>query len=166
MNRMQKIFGVVTGASLALAMAAPVTRANKQSELTKMTFEQPVEIPGHVLAPGTYYFTRAYNGSGPDVNLIEIYSAGDRSTDIFLQTESVLRPETERNDQTVLTFAKEAKDAPLTLIDWFYPGETHGHVFVYTPLKEMQIRESAKIVLAGTRLGSAPVAHASLAGGE
>lgn len=166
MNRMQKIFGLVAGAALAMAVAAPVTRASEQTELTKMIFEQPVEIPGHILAPGTYYFTRADNGNDPDLNLIEIYSAGDRSTDIFLQTESVTRPVMETNDHTVLTFATEAKDAPLTLMDWFYPGETYGHMFVYTPQKEMQIRESAKITLAATRLGSAPVLHASWVSGE
>lgn len=166
MNRMRRIFGVVAGALLAAAVAAPATRANEQSELTKVTFERPVEIPGHVLEPGTYYFTRAYNGSGPDMNLIEIYSAGDRSTDIFLQTESVLRPKTERNDHTVLTFAKEAKGEPLTLVEWFCPGETYGHLFVYTAQKETQIREAAKITLTGTRLGGASVAHASLVSGK
>lgn len=166
MNRIQKIFGVMAGAALATAVAAPVTRASEQTELTKMTFDQPVEIPGHVLAPGTYYFTRIDDGNDPDVNLIEIYSAGDRSTDIIVQTASVTRPETETNDHTVLTFATESKDAPLTLVDWFYPGETYGHMFVYSSQKEMQIRESAKITLAATRLGSAAVVQASWVSGE
>jgi hypothetical protein len=159
MISLQKILGIVAGASLAFAVAAPVSRASEQTELTKMTFQSPVEIPGHVLSPGTYYFTRIDNGNDPDINLLEIYSADNHSNAIFVQTETVDRQIPA--DHTVLTFAPGSKHAPAALIDWFYPGELTGHMFVYSPQKEMQIEESKEFTLAASPSGATPVLHAS-----
>jgi hypothetical protein len=144
---------------LAFAAAAPPAHASERTELTKMTFQTPVEIPGHVLSPGTYYFTRIDDGNDPNVNLLEIYNANDQANAIFVQTETVDRESPA--DHTVLTFATGSKHTPAALIDWFYPGELTGHMFVYSPQREMQIEESKEFTLAASPSGTTPVLHAS-----
>jgi hypothetical protein len=159
MINLQKILGIVAGASLAFAIAAPVSRASEQSELTKVTFRDAVRIPGHVLAPGSYYFTRIDNGNDPDINLLEISSVGSDSTRIFIQTEPVDREHTSIN--TVLTFAAGSKGMPPALLDWFYPGEQTGHMFVYSQPREKQIEAAKEFTLASSPSGVTPVNHAS-----
>ncbi|HTV57977.1 MAG TPA: hypothetical protein VMJ93_03815 [Verrucomicrobiae bacterium] len=154
-----KIAGLLAGALLATAGMAPLAHAGQQSQLTKMTFFEPVEIPGVVLTPGTYYFSRIDNGNDPNVNLIQVYNFAEQPLDIFLQTVSVDRPNI--SARTVLTFSKSSRGTPIRLVDWFYPGTLTGHEFIYSPRLERQIDESEQITVAANRRGDTPVYNAN-----
>lgn len=154
-----KIAGLLAVALLATAGMAPLARAGQQSQLTKMTFFEPVEIPGFVLTPGTYYFSRIDNGNDPNVNLIQIYNFADQPMDIFLQTVPVDRSSI--SGRTVLTFAKTSRGTPIRLVDWFYPGSLTGYQFIYSPRLERQIDESEQITVAANKRGDSPVYNAS-----
>jgi hypothetical protein len=61
---------------LALLFAAAVSskaRADEWDHATKLTFSEPVEIPGRVLDAGTYWFTLADSQS--DRNIVQIWNA-------------------------------------------------------------------------------------------
>ena len=58
---------------LALGSAlAPRMNADAWDQLTKLTFSEPVEIPGQVLPPGTYWFKLLDSQS--DRNIVQIYN--------------------------------------------------------------------------------------------
>ena len=61
---------------LALLFAAAVSskaRADEWDHATKLTFSEPVEIPGRFLDAGTYWFTLADSQS--DRNIVQIWNA-------------------------------------------------------------------------------------------
>ncbi len=55
---------------LACVVFLPSARADEWDQMTKFTFSQPVEIPGGVLAAGTYWFVLQNNQS--DRNIVQI----------------------------------------------------------------------------------------------
>ena len=69
----------ILGLLLALAFILPAAaRADEYNQATQLTFSQPVQIPGHVLPAGTYWFVLADSSIG-DRNIIHIFNS-DRST--------------------------------------------------------------------------------------
>jgi len=124
------------GFSLALA---PAVNADAWDRLTKVTFNAPVEIPGRVLEPGTYWFKLLDSPS--DRNIVQIYNA-DQSRQIAMILaipDYRLKPA----DKTVITFEERASNAPEAIKAWFYPGDDYGEEFVYPKPRAVQL---AKIV--------------------
>jgi hypothetical protein len=155
----RRFAGTVFGALLTMAGMSPLARTDEMSELTKVTFRQPVRIPGQVLPAGSYYFTRVDDGNDPDVNLIRIVNSGKKSLDVSLQTITVERERP--RGRTVLTFAEDPEGRPPALVDWFYPGSLEGHEFLYAPRRERQIEISEKIIVATNGRGDVPIQNIS-----
>jgi hypothetical protein len=150
----KRFAGRVSVVLLIVAAMSPFARTDEMSELTKMTFQHRVQLPGLVLPPGSYYFTRIDDGNDSDMNLIRVFSSGKKQIDIILQTASVEREHP--RGRTVLTFAERPNGRPPVLVDWFYPGSLEGHQFLYSARREGQIENSEKItVLADDRGGVA-----------
>jgi hypothetical protein len=140
-------------AGLALALAFSVSSANAQitNQATQVTFQQPVRVPGRVLTPGTYWFTVVDAGPNSQLNEVQIKNADGTKVIGQVQTANaavaqegqtakvngVPRP----SGKVVLTFAEGRSGEPVTLLDWYYPGRTDGHRFVYTDQEEKQIKE-------------------------
>jgi hypothetical protein len=106
---------------LAVLIVLPVAHADQNNQETRVTFSQPVQIPGRVLPAGTYVFVL------PDESL----------------TVNAERPRA--TDNTVFGFAERGSSQPEAIVTWFYPGETSGHEFLY-PKPIQQELASAKIV--------------------
>ncbi|MFZ0879749.1 MAG: hypothetical protein WA002_09645 [Candidatus Acidiferrales bacterium] len=135
----RRLAGVIAGAFLAVALVVPIANAGEGDDATTVTFQQPVRIPGHVLAPGTYYFTCIDDGQDADTNLILVYN-GDRTRFIgIVETLPVERQYA--SDRTVLTLAEGTKGHPPALVDWFYPGSLEGRQFLYSPRRESRIEQ-------------------------
>jgi len=101
--------------------------ADEADQATKLTFSEPVEVPGHVLEAGTYWFTLL--DTSADRNIVQIWN-GDRSklvATIFAVSDYRYRP----TGKTVINFAERPADQPEAIEAWFYPGESFGHEFVY-----------------------------------
>ncbi len=66
---------VVTLCLVALcALVAPsAMMADQEDKASKLTFSEPVEVPGQVLPAGTYWFTMADSPS--DRNIVQIWNA-------------------------------------------------------------------------------------------
>jgi hypothetical protein len=113
--------------SLAFLMALPAARADEENQATKVTFSQPVQIPGRVLAAGTYWFMLPNNAA--DNYQVRIYNA-DRT--VFYGTVLTINAERlQVTDKSAFTFATQDSAQPKALVTWFYPGETIGHEFLY-----------------------------------
>ena len=92
----------------------------------KLTFSQPVEIPGRVLEPGTYDFSYLDPVLMPGI--VVIYdSQGNTLKEVM--TIPVYRNEV--TDRTIVTFEKLAPNAPEAIKDWFFPGDDCGAEFIY-----------------------------------
>ncbi len=123
---------------LTCALWIPRAHASQWSQATKLTFSQPVEIPGRVLSAGTYWFTLARGET--DRNLVQIWNS-DRQ---HLVTTVMTIPDERMHHigRTSIRFEKEhPTGSPEALRAWFYPGDNYGHEFVYP---ESQARKIAK----------------------
>lgn len=136
----------------ALTIILPVARADEHDQATQLTFNQPVQLPGRVLPAGTYWFVLA-NSSIANRNVIQIFNS-DRST-LYATLLANGSERTQRTDKTTITFAERGLDKPHAMVDWFYPGRTIGHEFVYPTRNEREEIASAKhqtlLVTAQTR---------------
>jgi LPXTG-motif cell wall-anchored protein len=109
--------------------------ADEWDKATKLTFNEPVEVPGMVLVAGTYWFTLADNDS--DRKVVEIWNS-DRSrliTTILAIPDYRLKP----TGKTVVHFEERPSDAPEAIHSWFYPGDNYGQEFVYPKPRAVQL---------------------------
>jgi Protein of unknown function (DUF2911) len=128
---------ITLGALLAFVISLPSARAGVSNQTTKLTFSQPVQIPGHVLPAGTYWFELS-NASSTG-KIINIYNS-DRST-VFATIITVNAESLTPHEKTTITFAERESMQPKTLVSWFYPGESTGHQFVYSPTEEHELAQ-------------------------
>lgn len=126
--------------SLALASASAflfvsVAFGDTWSQRTKLTFNNPVEVPGMVLPAGTYTFALL---PGPtNRNIVQIYNAtGEKFyTNVLAIPDLRLHP----TGHTVLKFEETAPGSPEAIKAWFYPGLQYGQEFVYPKTRAMEL---------------------------
>ncbi|MBV8050079.1 MAG: hypothetical protein JOZ80_02750 [Acidobacteriaceae bacterium] len=117
-------------------MTLPTTvMADEWNKATKLTFNEPVEVPGMVLEAGTYWFKLADSDS--DRNIVEIWNA-DRThliKTILAIPDYRLKP----TGKTVVHFEERPSDSPEAIHSWFYPGDNYGEEFVYPKSRATQL---------------------------
>ena len=130
----RKLCSVVFSVVLACVVSLPLAHASQDDQLTKVTFNQPVEIPGTVLPAGSYWFVRDTS----DLSLVRVFSLDWKTLYATELTASAERMEP--TGDTTLTFAeRESSSQPEALLKWFYPGETIGHEFLYHRQEEREL---------------------------
>ena len=102
--------------------------ADDWNKATRLTFNQPVEIPGMVLPAGTYIFKRV---DSVDPHVIQILNGDETHVYATLETTSDYRMEP--SDKAVVRFEERQKGSPEAIQSWFYPGDAIGEEFVYRP---------------------------------
>lgn len=151
----RKAISTIFALVLALGILVPATRASERDQATQLTFTQSVQIPGNVvLPPGTYWFTIV--DSQTNRNIVKVFDISWQpiTTTIAVSTE-LARP----SDNTLLTFAQRSADQPSVLLEWFYPGNTTGHEFVYGGREGLALSEET-VNIVTVLAQSAPVATA------
>ena len=136
---------VVTLCLVALcALAAPSAMADEKDKATKLTFSEPVEVPGHVLAAGTYWFTLANSPS--DRNIVQIWNA-DR-TRLVATVVAIPDYRLKPKGKTVVHFEERPSGSPEAIHSWFYPGDNFGEEFVYPKTRALQLaKQTSRPVL-------------------
>lgn len=130
--------------AFAVMITLPVLHADEINQATKVTFSQPVQVPGKTLPAGTYWFERA---GVNDSELIRVYNS-DHQFITTLFTASRQRLET--TDHTSFIFAHRSDGKPQAIVAWFYPGETLGHEFLYPKSERQELAQDKKeTVVAG-----------------
>jgi hypothetical protein len=140
-----KCFIVTFCLVLLCALSAPSTlMADEWDKATKLTFSEPVEVPGQVLPAGTYWLTLA--DSPADRNIVQIWNA-DRTrlvTTILAIPDYRLQPK----GRTVIHFEERPSDQPEAIHSWFYPGDNFGQEFVYPKTRATQLaKQTSRPVL-------------------
>jgi LPXTG-motif cell wall-anchored protein len=118
-------------------LLAPKLRADEWDKKTVFTFNEPVEVPGAVLAPGTYVFKLA-DVQG-DRNVVQIFNADE--TQVIATILAIPDYHDKPSDKTIVTFDERPSDEPEALKSWFYPGDEFGQEFVYPKAKATQLAQ-------------------------
>jgi hypothetical protein len=112
---------------VSLTVISPKARANIWNEKTIVTFNQPVEIPGHVLLPGTYTFSLM--NSDADRDIVEVKSDSHPQFTYIVLTNPAERLQSSPN--STFEFEKLHPNSPEAIKEWFYPGALYGQQFAY-----------------------------------
>jgi hypothetical protein len=147
--RTLKQFSFISGLIFMFGLLlVPVARADEWNQATRLTFNQPMEIPGHkILAAGTYWFKTMTDLSAADDNVVQILNA-DRSRVIAVFPTAAIQRATP-TASTEINFAEQGHQ-PNALVNWFYPGSTTGHEFLYSRQEEKVVASEPVLkVMAG-----------------
>ena len=146
----RKIFTMLMGAAFGIGVLAiaPAARADQADEATRLTFNEPVQVPGNtvlVLPAGTYWFKVPGSGnvSSVDQNLVRIYNSDQTMLIATLQTIPTIR--TRKTIRGELVLAEQPNGNPVALLEWFYPDRTTGHQFIYAPTEQSQLMAETRI---------------------
>ena len=143
-NKAYIAVGLIIAFTLFFEIAA---HADESDQATTIAFSQPIRIPGHVLAAGTYLFKTVDADSGEHV--VQIFSS-DRSL-LYGTFMTVSAERQEPADHTVITVAESETGEMPVLVDWFYPGRDIGNQFVYSKQTE---RELGQVTVAANQASS------------
>lgn len=124
---------------LSCAAFLPAARADDWDQMTKLTFSEPVEIPGGVLPAGAYWFILQNNS---DRNVVQIFSADWSKLDATVMTIPTLRRQT--TNDTAIEFAERPHDKPEALLKWYFPDRLTGHEFLYSARHEKEFARDGK----------------------
>jgi hypothetical protein len=172
------LLSIALGVFISCAMMIAPAKADVWNQQTKVTFSQPVEVPGRTLPAGTYWFVLA-NGV-TDRNIVQIFSQ-DWST-LYATVLTVPNERLNPPDDTLLTLAeRESNGTPSrvkwyypgpapeilftvakpqsngtpAILTWFYPGQTIGHEFEYSKSEESELSQDKQETLLVNPHGSA-----------
>lgn len=111
---------------------APRARADDWNQRVKLTFSQPVAIPGKALPAGTYWFQLLNSSSNR--NVVEIFGHNDQRLYAVEMTAAAYRPAS--TSDVEVRFAERPHDQPEALLTWYFPGMLYGHQFIYSQHRE------------------------------
>jgi hypothetical protein len=131
----------------------PEVRADEWDKKTVLTFSQPVEIPGHVLPPGTYTFKLLDSMSHR--HIVQIFNADE--SQIIATVMAISDYRLTATEDTVIRFSEVPRGSPEAIRAWFYPGDTTGHEFVYPKVRAVQLARAAKTVVPALAVEAADV---------
>jgi len=128
---------IAVGLIIAFALFVEIAaHADEADQATKISFSQPIQVPGQVLPAGTYLFTLA---NTDDLNMVQIFSL-DR-THLYATLETIPTEDRQVPGDTTVTLVEQGAGKPDVLLKWFYPGEETGHEFVYSNQLEKEMAQ-------------------------
>ena len=113
--------------SLMLVAGLQTLRADDWDKTTKITFNDSVQVPGMVLAPGTYVFKLL--NSAAERHVVQIFN--EDHTKLITTVLAIPNERLEPAGKTILGWEERPSDQPMALKAWFYPGDNFGQEFVY-----------------------------------
>ena len=130
-------------AAAAAVMLASATPANAQGgpldSRTEFTFNQPVELPGVTLPPGTYIFRFVDATTGRMVMQVQAKDSSNKNYGLFM-TISAQRPKP--SDDAELRFLETPAGQPAAVKTWWYPGRTIGREFIYPKSQALRLAKA------------------------
>jgi hypothetical protein len=118
-------------------VAALPALADEWNKETIFTFNEAVEVPGHVLTPGKYVFKLADSLS--DRTIVQIFSE-DKKDREHLVTTVLAIPDyhLDTPEKPLVNFEERRGDSPEAIKSWFYPGDNYGWEFVYPKSERLE----------------------------
>ena len=132
-NKVALLVGFAIASVLFLEVAA---HADEMDQSIKITFSQPIQIPGQILSAGTYLFKLA---DPNDLDVVYVFNA--EGTRLYASLDTITAERRQPTGDTVVVLAEQPDGRPETLVKWFYPGNTSGHELVYSKQEEQQLAQ-------------------------
>jgi hypothetical protein len=130
--------GLCIAGSVTLGYLVTPGRADQWDKQTTFRFNQPVEVPGHVLVPGTYVFRLADLSSDRDV--VQIFSEDKRGMDHLITTVMAIPTYLVKTpEKPEVTFEERRNNNPEAIHTWSYPGDNYGWEFLYPKAQNLQV---------------------------
>ena len=107
---------------------------------TKVTFNEPVQVPGKVLPAGTYVFR--LQDSTSNRHIVQIFN--EDHTSLITTVLAIPNYRLQPTGKTVLTYDERPADQPMALAAWFYPGDSSGQEFAYPKSEAEQLSRRNK----------------------
>ena len=127
MGNRKSVFAVCGALGLALLMVTSSHAWVGQKNLSYLTFNGVVALPGGTLAAGTYIFELADQRVA---NLVRVSSRDRARVYFLLSTRTSQRPREMSVDRTVV-LGESVPGTPPPIKAWYPAGEQVGHEFVY-----------------------------------
>jgi LPXTG cell wall anchor motif len=133
-----KILALTALVALFGALSLSRVNADTWDKATTVTVNEPVQIPGTVLQPGTYTFTLFDSQSNRHV--VQVFNQ-DR-TQLIATVMAIPNYQLQPAGKTILEFAERPTGQPVALEAWFYPGDNFGQEFVYPKDEATQLSQA------------------------
>jgi LPXTG-motif cell wall-anchored protein len=129
-----RIIGCALVALGAIVLAANI-KADQWNKRTVVTLQDPMQIPGAVLQPGTYVFRLV--DSQANRHIVRVLNEDETQViaTIIASPNFRLRPV----GDTAFGFWETPAGAPAALRTWFYPGDNFGQEFKYPKAEAAQL---------------------------
>ena len=158
-------------AAIVLTMSATPASAQPLDSRTEFTFNNPVEMPGVTLPPGTYIFRFIDATTGKKVMQVQAKDASSKNYGMFM-TISAQRPRA--SDDAELRFLETPAGQPAAVKTWWYPGNTIGREFIYPKSQARRLAQATNSPVLTTqadnvstdRMESGDLAYVSPSGQE
>jgi hypothetical protein len=121
--------------AVLVSLAPPPTKADEHDKKAIVSFNQPIEVPGIVLQPGTYVIKLVDSQSNR--HIAEIMN--EKMDHLYALTFTAAAFRVERTGKPVLTFYEGANGQPQAIKRWFWPGEVDGIEFLYPKTQAARI---------------------------
>lgn len=119
------------------------TQAQTFNKKTKITFSQPVAVPGMTLPAGGYTFTIL--DSFGERNIVQIWN--EDKTQLITTILAIPDYRLEAAGKTIIQFRERPAGSPQALKAWFYPGHNYGIEFVYPKQQAVQIAQATNEIV-------------------
>jgi hypothetical protein len=122
-----------------VTLSAVPANAQTLDSRTEFTFNNPVELPGVTLPPGTYIFRFADATSSRKVMQVLAKDSTNQTYGLFL-TINAQRPKP--SDDAELRFMETPAGTPQAIKTWWYPGNTIGREFIYPKAQARRLAQA------------------------
>ena len=137
---------VIVALLLGFLAVLPAARADETNQETKVTFNQAVQVSGHILPAGTYLFLLP-----EDINqhqVVRIFSPDRRK--LYATVLTAYAQRSQPTDNTAFTVGQRGSALPEAIVTWFYPGRTVGHQFLYPKQLQKELgKDQQTTIVAG-----------------
>ena len=135
-------------AAMLLTISAPtLAQGQPMDARTEFTFNQPVEMPGVTLPPGTYIFRFVDGTTGRKVMQVQAKDASSKTYGMFM-TINAQRPRP--SDDAELRFLETPAGKPAAVKTWWYPGNTIGREFIYPKSQAVRLAKATNTTVLTT----------------
>jgi hypothetical protein len=136
-----KVAVSIVGACVAFV---PLARAADPLKQTPFVTNEPMEVPGMMLAPGRYVF-RLVEPS-PERNVLQVFEvvqlwSGDESR-VLSTLLTMPNYDLPTTDKTVFAFFERGPKQAKALRLWFPPGRNYGQEFVYPKAQAIELAKA------------------------
>jgi len=141
MKTFKVAFAVLASAMLGAMLLAPVRAQGligTFTHRTTVTINEPMEIPGQVLPPGTYVF-RILDVVGSR-NVMQV--TNQEETKVFATIIAIPDYRLKYAEKPVIQYKEEAAGKPGAVRAWFFGQDNGGLEFVYPKERAVQLAEA------------------------